>query len=324
MKLGRVVWFSTHLKPFLIRDNYCSNLDCCCNEVHLRFTEVSETGGARITSLTFSIRVNLQTWQESEPPQRSPEVADWVREFVKQCPMDLRNQFQASYDEHRRIAKRKAEYRLDVNDVNNGIFVAYADILKEKSALSSGGNSYSYDVDYHGREFVVVDQYCPNPRCNCQSVSLIFFEITSQRDGTRRPERRFLARMTFAGELPIDDRMACPLDEAEALLSAWWQMYAEDDLQLLRDRYAEVKEIGQRSLQAQTPRIFATRPNVTRHQTKVMPEDLATSNVKLRRNAICVCGSGKKFKKCCGRKSQSGELNVGRSRLPTSYPGDKS
>ena len=93
MELGNVVRFSSQPRPFLVRETYCNNPDCSCNEVFLNFTEVSETGRSLKNPLSFSVRVDLETWQESEPPQRSPEVARCVQEFLNQCPATRRAEF---------------------------------------------------------------------------------------------------------------------------------------------------------------------------------------------------------------------------------------
>ena len=301
MELGDVVRFSSHPRPFLVTETYCSNPDCHCNEVFLNFTEVSDSGGALKNPLSFSARIDLDSWQESEPPRRSPEVAAWVREFLSQCPSTRRAEFKASYEQGRRIARRKAEYTLDAGEVLEGALVSYANILTEKSALSAGGNAYTFDVCYQGREYLVEDRYCPNPHCDCQTVHLEFFEAVSQADGKLRIYQRFLGRVTFAGKLVVEERMKCTLAEAKAALSAWWKEH-QDEMKILKDRYREVKEIGQRSLDAQPSR------RLVAHQTTPITKDVAleeqpAANVKVRRNAPCPCGSGKKYKKCCWRKT---------------------
>jgi hypothetical protein len=301
MELGDVVWFSSHPRPFLVTETYCSNPDCRCNEVFLNFTEVSDSGGSLKNPLSFSARIALDSWQESKPPRRSPEVAAWVREFLSQCPSTRRAEFKASYEEGRRIARRKAEYTMDADEVLEGALVSYNNILTEKRTLSAGGTAYTFDVRDQGREYLVEDRYCPNPDCDCQAVHLEFFEAVSQGDGPPRIYQRFLGRVTFAGKLVVEERVKCTLPEANAALSAWWKEY-QDELKMLEDRYREVKEIGQRSLDARPSRRFVARP--TNPITKdVALDEQPAANVKVGRNAPCPCGSGKKYKKCCWRKA---------------------
>ncbi len=303
MELGYVVRFSSHSRPFLVKDTYCNNPDCKCNEVFLGFTEVSETERPLTNPLSFGARVNLDTWQEThQSPQRVPEVAAWIHEFLRECPPTRKAEFKASYEEGRRIARRRAEYTLDADEVLDGALVSYANILTETSALSAGGNAYTFDVRYQGREYLVEDRYCPNPRCDCESVHLEFFEAVSQPDGKLCIYQRFVGKVTFAGRLTVEERMKCRSAEAKGVLSAWWKE-CRDDLKVLKDRYQEVKEIGQRSLEARSSHRFATRQMPTNSiQEDVLPDDQPTANMKVGRNAPCPCGSGKKYKKCCWRK----------------------
>lgn len=303
MELGSVVRFSSHPRPFLVNDSYCSNPDCACNEVFLQFTEVSDTGRSLKQPLSFSARINLKTWQESAPPRRAPEVAAWVQEFLKQCPPSRRAEFKASYEEGRQIARRRAEYMIDADEVREGALVSYANILTEQSALSAGGNAYTFDVRHQGREYLVEDRYCPNPRCDCQAVHLEFFEAVSRDDDKLRIYQRFLGRVTFAGRLTVEQRLTCSLAEANAVLSAWWKECG-DHLKMLQGRYREVKEIGQRSLEARpSRRSVARQPATSRLTQDVSPDDQPAARVKVGRNALCPCGSGKKYKKCCWRKA---------------------
>lgn len=302
MELGNVVRFASHPRPFLVEDDYCSNPDCSCNEVFLRFTEVDDRGRSLRNPLCFTAHVDLESWQESRPPRRAPEVASWVREFLEQCPSTRRGEFQASYEEARRLARRRAEYTIDANDVLEGALFSYANILTEKSALSAGGTAYTFNIRYQGREYLVEDRYCPNPDCDCQAVHLEFFEALSEPDGGLRIYQRFLGRVSFAGRLTVEKRIDCSLTEATAVLSACWKECGSE-LKMLQDRYQEVKAIGQRSLDAQPVRPFAGLPTATLPVTEEVSLDDRLGKVRVGRNAPCPCGSGKKYKKCCWRKA---------------------
>jgi hypothetical protein len=245
----------------------------------------------------------VDTWEESEPPGRSAKVTAWVHEFLDQCPAARRAEFKAKYEEGKRIARRKAEYRLDAEEVREGALVSYVHMLSGKSPLSAGGNAYTFDVRYQGREFLVEDRYCPNPDCDCQAVHLEFFEAVSQQPGKLCIHQQFLGRVTFAGRLTVEKRFRGSRSVANAVLSAWWKQYGQE-LKMLADRYRDVKEIGQRSLDAQPSRGLATRQTTASPFTREMlRNDPPAANVNVGRNAACPCGSGKKYKKCCGRKA---------------------
>jgi hypothetical protein len=302
MKLDNLVRFSSHPRPFLVNEVFCSNPDCCCNQVFLNFTEVSDSGGSLNKPVSFSVRIDLEGWQECDPPQRSPQVSAWVREFLNDCPPTRRAEYKASYEEERRLARRRAEYTIGADEVLDGTLVSHVNILAPQSALSAGGNAYTFDVRHHGREYLVEDRYCPNPDCDCQSVHLEFFEAVSQSNGKLRIYQRFLGKVTFAGRLSIEERMKCNLAEANAVLSAWWQEFG-DELEMLKDRYREVKEVGRRSLKTGPSRRVAARRATTGSIVEnVSPDEQPIANIKVGRNDSCPCGSGKKYKKCCLRK----------------------
>ena len=88
--------------------------------------------------------------------------------------------------------------------------------------------------------------------------------------------------------------------EAKAVLSAW-QSDHHHQLKMLKDRYREVKAIGQRSLETRPAGRFATRRTSTSPLTDdAYLDDHPPASVKVGRNAPCPCGSGKKFKNCHG------------------------
>ena len=201
-------------------------------------------------------------------------------------------------NKQKRIARRKSEYRLHPKDVQEGLLVSYVHVLDVERPLSAGGKAYTFDVTYQGRVFLVEDRYCPNPDCDCQEVLLEFYEAVSreydnsEQDDKCRICQHFLGKVTLDGQLAVEERYKCSLDEANAVLLAWWKQHGHG-LQNLVNRYHDVKKIGQRSLDAPSSRSLPARD--------VILDDPAAVNARVGRNAACPCGSGKKYKKCCGR-----------------------
>jgi hypothetical protein len=302
MDLENVVRFSSHPRPFVVRDTYCSNPDCDCNAVQLTFTEVNTSTDASIAPLSFMIHVELDTWLELKPSRLPQSVAGLVREFLAECPASRRAEFKASYEEQKRDARRIAEYRLNAREVLAGELVSYISIQTDERPLSAGGNAYAFELRWQGRRFLVEDRYCANPGCDCQSVTLEFFEVVTQADGQNRIYQRFLGRVMFEGRLIVDRRMQFPLADATAVLTAWREEYG-DELKLFERRYEEVKEIGQRSLEDEPIRRPIRGPRTGPTADDSLSAESPPAHVELRRNAPCPCGSGKKYKKCCGRRA---------------------
>jgi len=111
----------------------------------------------------------------------------------------------------------------------------------------------------------VVDQYCPNPACDCSSVALTAYEVRGKEPARRMGE----ASVDLAGDRP---RLDVATDAARELFDVFWDKCAER----LRPRRDEARRVVLR---------YAAPP------TK--------SVSRVSRNARCPCGSGKKYKRCC-------------------------
>ncbi len=303
MKLENVVRFSSHPRPFLISDDYCENPDCECIDVFLKFTEVDEKGSRLAAPLAFGMRVDLETWEEPDPPDRPPQIAEFAKEFLEGFPPEKREEFRAACDRTKKIVRRLADYRIRPEDVEDGTLVSYCDVASETGGLSRGGSTCSYRFRHEGREFAVENLYCCNPACHCRDAHLLFFEYMADPDGPPDQGRlyeRFRATVSLDGRREVEkDYVACSLDEAGEILAAWAERYP-DDLRVLKSRYDDIKEIGRRSLASRGSRPARSRRPLPGDAYRDEP---AHSQGRTARNAPCPCGSGKKYKKCCGRNA---------------------
>jgi hypothetical protein len=157
--------------------------------------------------------------------------------------------------------------------------------------------------------------YCPNPRCECQRAELVFFKCLpgATPDDPGTAVQFFDASVSLTTGKPTVDkcRRATP-EEAAGILADWWEQEASL-LGTLKGRYHKIKEVGLRSLSAVGGRraVQGRRPGASRWVDTDAPEAEEFSPpqrlMPVRaaatpgRNDKCPCGSGKKFKKCCGR-----------------------
>ena len=182
----------------------------------------------------------------------SPQAAAWVWQLLFQFPEDRRAELKARFERKTQTARRLAEYTIDPQDVTDGILFSYADLLGDQGSLTKGGRSFTYRFVLQSGEYLVEDLYCPNPTCDCREVHLRFWKWNSQRRGKIEDvtiSESFLGKVTFRDERRVVTPGECPPAGAEAVLCAWWDRY-RDDLPMLKDRYDQVKTIGQRSLDA--------------------------------------------------------------------------
>lgn len=123
---------------------------------------------------------------------------------------------------------------------------------------------------HEGRLYEAAELYCPAPGCECGEVS-IHFETLRPR-GAPSPGRIVVQR---SGATQVE-----PRKNGRVRLEQLWAAFRRrhpNHLARFARRYPAIKSIG--------AKIVATLPAVS---------------FKLGRNDSCPCGSGKKYKKCCG------------------------
>jgi len=136
-------------------------------------------------------------------------------------------------------------------------------------------------------------------------------EMFSQRgvEVVRRQIRSGYDRMIVCLEdhlLPVAHVLGIELPEADA-----WRAEREEKERRQAERRAELDEMGRRyqALKARGIDPFAKSAEKPRPPSRAQPLPEAVESVrrdrpKVGRNDPCPCGSGKKFKKCCARKSR--------------------
>ncbi len=288
-----LVRFSRHPSPFRVEITQCANMDCDCTEVAFTVREVARNGQDAAEAMAFQVRVEGQTWEEIEPPPRSAEVAALVQELLRDYPLSERDSIRRLVQEKVRIARRLRNYRIEQKQVEDGELVAFGEIAYERAGGIAESASFFGSFEHAGERYFVDDMYCPNPECHCDEVHLLFVRRVAPRQpgASAASEHEFLARLSLDGRVEIVDRKRGTPSEATAVLSTW-QEQCGYDLEELRWRYEKVKEIARRSLPSRTVR---SPPK------DLPPKTPAVASVRIGRNDPCPCGSGIKFKKCCGQ-----------------------
>lgn len=299
MELGHVVRFASQAHPFLVETAPCLDLDCSCSVLLLTLRELTPPGFEPCNPLTFTLRVCLKHWIEQDPPPRSLEVESLVREFLASYPTERISELAQEFRQARATARRLRSLILKGSPEE---LVNYAEVIDEKGGIREGVFKHGFFFVFEGREFLVEDRYCANPQCDCGEVHLEFWErkfgCSSPRRLTVRP--RLLATFKLAGRLREILDCEESASTTKRLISAWMRRCGKQ-FEEYRRRYALLKEIGARS--------FASQPQKTARidaGQKQLSANLAqeeNSPQPTRRNDPCPCGSGLKFKRCCGRRS---------------------
>jgi hypothetical protein len=136
---------------------------------------------------------------------------------------------------------------------------------------------------YAGVRYFIADQYCTNPKCQCNEVTLGFFRLTRQK--TQTPE--FIIKLHLDSLDYETKHVNC--DSADIPDIVKYFLDKQGALNTLRYRYQEMKGDGGAS---HMKRIKGMEDKPHDHKGLAEP--------KIGRNDPCPCGSGKKYKKCCG------------------------
>jgi hypothetical protein len=153
-----------------------------------------------------------------------------------------------------------------------------------------------FEFTCEGRPWLVDDQYCVRPGCTCTEAGLSFFCLSDNGHSSAK-RRRCLTALFYdyrAATFKVKTmRRGSP--GPDLLLPALQAAHPGLAAQLAR-RHQQLQQISRRLWpKSSIPSMEAfsllpgRRPVVNEPKTKVG------------RNEPCPCGSGKKFKKCCGR-----------------------
>lgn len=246
-----------------LEDYYCTNPFCDCNHVTLSFRDIDNEANR----ISFLLGLNGGHGPLPNQPKLTKTQVEIVRNFVKNMPKEMMVLFKQRYTEAKAHGEKSpASYLV----FEPGRYVNYLEFFpKNKKVIEFGLNNKKYFVE---------DCYEMDPRQDNKDVQLVFYELDIET--LDKQEALFNYKFHFT-ENKREEADAALSEEQGALVLG---MTASNSnlLNLFKDRYKGVKKIGEDLLQ-QAPK------------NRLM-------EVNIHRNEMCPCGSGKKFKRCCGSK----------------------
>lgn len=274
----------------------CKDPACLCSDVSIaavaiddraervsagagRLTFTLAPGAEDVTHKVASWRLDTQTG-EARPAgdgELDPEVAPFFREPMPMWVLDEIHELWA-----RGRAGTESRRQVDVRGWELGDLVSY---------LETHPNA-RFDRYVRGdRTFQVDLLFCADPECSCRDGRFVVLEAARGGDaGVITLREVCSARLSDADMWPSDFVGVGGVGEERALLS---DIYLEWRRRCV-DSNAVWRELGDKTRAAGRDLYRAARERL--HPAPSAP----VSAVRPGRNDSCVCGSGKKFKRCCG------------------------
>jgi hypothetical protein len=279
-----LAWFEGMDEPVFVREAVCGNPDCPCTSVLVGLS-------TRDQSLSTKMSVDVNTWQDVSEAHRGVAEQALVDEFLRDMPAWLREKWAKDFHREKEHQKRLASARIDRQKMWEREMVSWLTIFGEKS-VHDGGNSVTYSFSLGGNEYLVEDLYCPDPECDCGEALLVF--LCRGQEAVRQV---FMAKVRVGASPPRPVSMDV-YEGSEREARRIYQAFVDAHpgaARLVKVRDREVKQVGRRMLDEDPSlRLDRSAPKEGRSVRE-------GSVPKVGRNAPCPCGSGKKYKKCCGR-----------------------
>ncbi len=245
----------------VVSESYCVNPTCQCNQVLLIFFNQTQKVGL------FSFRLNFNTYDITDKVSNTDiiNIDENIENFMKRFEQ-IKKQIKEHYEEAKRYGINqyldKSHKKELYDEIKSGVCVNYQDLFESIETLN---------IKINNQEYMIIDQYCMNPKCHCEETLLSFYNKLDNEPlfTIRLPfiSKKYKIEDTKIAKKYIDDIMKTIINDYPDLIST------------LKSRYRNMKEIGNYILNADKPRPIQSN--------KIGPND------------SCPCGSGKKYKKCC-------------------------
>lgn len=216
--------------------------------------------------ITFLLNFNRTHSPLPNQPKLSKAHADIVKGFVKNMQEEMWALLKQRYLEAKGYGERNPMSYLVFEP---GRYVNYMEFFPK--------NSQPLDFSCNNQRYFAEDSYDLDPRNNNKDARLSFYKF-DLKDDKQQPIFNYTYYIDEKSREAEDKK----LGQAEADLLVALNQFVPDLLDIVKSRYKQGKEIGKQLME-------------TGSQAPV-------STVKMSRNDLCPCGSGKKYKKCCALK----------------------
>lgn len=267
---------STFRGVYMAGMGVCEDPSCPCTVVTIG-CKASDPAPDALMGVPYMFSLDLDTRKLVKTPTREghQDSTEFGRSFVRELE-------EADWAHLRDIflsAKRSLTENLNPEKVK---YQFYASEIEDKSIMISYINVFPFEDKLHftcdSREHLVSDYYCLKSSCRCKDVHLVFHEQSAD----SRSNSPIAGSLTYSYDSQthrFDEDSRRVLERVEILFHSL--KTARPDLaSVIRKRHKTLRLLYGKSLLKNHP---------------------PSSPLKVGRNDPCPCGSGRKFKHCCGR-----------------------
>jgi len=142
--------------------------------------------------------------------------------------------------------------------------------------------------------YAFLESYCCNPECECKTVKIEIAKQSSMDLDYFETSEQPMAVLEYEWEIPLFEQN--PKLSDDAYQSEWAMAARQAFIDYVEANPYYNKELAARFLLMKINLNSESNDDHNRH------EPFERKTPKLGRNEPCVCGSGKKYKKCCIKK----------------------
>ena len=258
----------------------CENPACTCGSVYLDLipiqVEAEKKGLLKPRKVEIDIeKKSLRSKNKKDVPKEDCEFSESF--FRKLDENDFQILHRSHFEFKNNISEKASPDAIDgyfeYHEIEyNGLMYAYNDVLPYGDQLL---------VTIGGKEYIIIDQYCLLPKCSCTDANLDIISI--DKVAKTGKDLCFVSLNYRKKQWELSEGSSSPVA-----------------LQTVRTAIEEqlpniYKEMHKRHIKLKAIYAHCKKKHYSFKEELQLP--------KVGRNDPCPCGSGKKYKKCCLRKS---------------------
>jgi SEC-C motif len=262
-------------RRYSVEISICPSPVCQCERVRLRcFPEQSPQASVPVCLEMDLEQSEIANFEELNSDPESITLAKAIANEISKADWNKLRSFYLGVKqyltEHTDPDQIDADFPPDVL-AGEASMVGYYEILP-----------YAKPVEFTlgAQTWLLDDQHCVREKCSCQEAALSFFELrpSGQYSGVGSEPALCIRYAYDTGQIEPLSRAKDGRWSGQDFVDALREVLPELD-SVLAKRQALLRRLYRRALSRKTIRLQAPKPG---------------------RNELCPCGSGKKYKKCCG------------------------